>query len=77
MKTLLKIVSCILALLIIIAATFWFGCRVIERRSFMAGFVDVFLRLGPANIGLKECNFQYSRSLMDDFPLNDTTWSMR
>ena len=45
MKTLLKIVSCILALLIIIAATFWFGCRVIERRSFMAGFVDVFLKL--------------------------------
>ena len=42
-----------------------------------AGLADIYLRLGPANIGLKECDFQYSSSFTDGFPLKDTIWSMR
>ena len=42
-----------------------------------AGLVDIYLRLSPADIGLKECNFQYSSSFTDGFPLKDTIWSMR
>ena len=49
MKTILRVTGAILALLIIIAVTFWFGCRFIEQRSFMAGFVDVVLKLQNRN----------------------------
>ena len=49
MKTFFKILAAFLALLLIIAAVFWFCCRVIERRSFMAGFVDTVLRLQNRN----------------------------
>lgn len=49
MKTFLKLLAGILALLLTISAVFWFCCRVIERRSFMAGFVDIVLRLQNRN----------------------------
>ncbi|MBR0351690.1 MAG: alpha/beta hydrolase [Oscillospiraceae bacterium] len=49
MKTFLKIVCVFLALILIVAAVFWFCCRVIEHRSFMAGFVDTFLRIQHRN----------------------------
>ncbi len=45
MKTVLKIFCVFLAMILIVAAVFWFCCRVIEHRSFMAGFVDVFLKI--------------------------------
>lgn len=49
MKKVLKVIAIILALLLTIAAVFWFCCRVIERRSFMAGFVDLVLELQNRN----------------------------
>lgn len=49
MKTILKIFAVFLALLLTVAAVFWFGCRVIEGRSFMAGFVDLVLKLQNRN----------------------------
>lgn len=49
MKTFLKIVCVFLALILTVAAVFWFCCRVIEHRSFMAGFVDTFLRIQHRN----------------------------
>ncbi len=45
MRTVLKILAVFLAMLLTIAAVFWFGCRVIERRSFMAGVADMVLKL--------------------------------
>ena len=45
MKRVIKIIAVFLILLLVIAAVFWFGCRVIERRSFMAGVVDMILKL--------------------------------
>ena len=49
MKTFLRILAVFLAQLLTVAAVFWFCCRVIERRSFMAGFVDIVLRLQNRN----------------------------
>lgn len=43
MKKGLKIVGCILAVLLIVAGFFWFYCRVINHRSFMAGLTDLVL----------------------------------
>ncbi len=43
MKTVLKILCIILAVIILAAGGFWFYCRVINHRSFMAGFTDLFL----------------------------------
>ena len=44
-KVLLKIVAGLLVAVLLIAGGFWFWCRVIKQRSFMAGFVDLFLVL--------------------------------
>ena len=46
-------------------------------REQSASLTDILFRLCPADIGLQKCNFQYSSNLTDDFPLNDTIWSMR
>ncbi len=43
LKTALKALLIVLAAVLIAAAGFWFKCRVIDGRSFMAGFVDLFL----------------------------------
>ena len=43
MKTALRVLAGILAFVILAAGCFWFYCRVIQHRSFMAGFVDLFL----------------------------------
>ena len=43
MKTVLRIIAAILAIIVLAAGCFWFYCRVINHRSFMAGFVDLFL----------------------------------
>ena len=43
MKTVLRILAAILAGVILAAGCFWFYCRVINHRSFMAGFVDLVL----------------------------------
>ena len=43
MKTVYRILCVILAVIILAAGSFWFYCRVINRRSFMAGFTDLFL----------------------------------
>ena len=43
MKTVFRILCVILAVIILAAGGFWFYCRVINRRSFMAGFTDLFL----------------------------------
>lgn len=45
MKIFLKILAIILAVILLVAACFWFYCRVINHRSFMAGFTDLFLRV--------------------------------
>ena len=45
MKFLIKTVAVLLAAVLLAAAGFWFWCRVIRHRSFMAGFVDLFLVL--------------------------------
>ena len=42
---LLKALLVILAVILVAAAGFWFKCRVMDGRSFMAGFVDLFLTL--------------------------------
>ena len=43
MKILLKCIAVLLAVIIVAAGGFWFYCRVINHRSFMAGFTDLFL----------------------------------
>ena len=43
MKIFLKILAILLAVIVLAAGCFWFYCRVINHRSFMAGFVDLFL----------------------------------
>jgi acetyl esterase/lipase len=43
MKTVFRILCVILAVIILAAGGFWFYCRVINHRSFMAGFTDLFL----------------------------------
>ncbi len=45
MKIVIKVISVILVLVILFAACFWVYCRVINKRSFMAGFVDLVLKL--------------------------------
>lgn len=45
MKTLRKIIAVILALILLAAGGFWFYCRAVNHRSFMAGFTDLFLTL--------------------------------
>ncbi|MBO4819225.1 MAG: alpha/beta hydrolase [Firmicutes bacterium] len=45
MKKIVKLICILLALLLIAAACFLFYCRVINHRSFMAGFVDLVLKL--------------------------------
>ena len=45
MKVLFKLISLILILAILAAACFWFYCRIINKRSFMAGVVDLVLKL--------------------------------
>lgn len=42
-KTALRILAAVLALVFLAACRFWFYCRVIAHRSFMAGFVGLFL----------------------------------
>ena len=49
MKILIKIICILLALVLLAAACFWFYCRVMNRRSFMAGFVDLVLKLQGRN----------------------------
>ena len=43
MKTIRKVFAICLAVLLLAAGGFWFYCRVINHRSFMAGFTDLFL----------------------------------
>ena len=43
MKIIIKVLVFILAVLLLAASCFWFYCRVISHRSFMAGFTDLFL----------------------------------
>ena len=43
MKTIRKVLAVCLAILLLAAGGFWFYCRVINHRSFMAGFTDLFL----------------------------------
>lgn len=43
MKALRKILVILLAVLLLLVGGFWFSCRVIHHRSFMAGFTDLFL----------------------------------
>lgn len=43
LKAVLKALLVLLAVVLVAAAGFWFKCRVIDGRSFMAGFVDLFL----------------------------------
>lgn len=43
MKKILKVIAGILAVVVVIAGGFWFYCRVINHRSFMAGVVDTVL----------------------------------
>ncbi len=43
MKRFRKILVILLALILLVGGGFWFGCRVIRHRSFMAGFTDLFL----------------------------------
>ena len=42
-KVLKRTVLAVLAVILLLAAGFWFYCRVINHRSFMAGFTDLFL----------------------------------
>ena len=43
MKVLKRCLAVILAVILLAAGGFWFYCRVINHRSFMAGFTDLFL----------------------------------
>ena len=43
MKAFKRCLVVVLALLLLTAGGFWFYCRVIQHRSFMAGFTDLFL----------------------------------
>ena len=43
MKTAVKTLCAVLAIIVLAAGCFWFYCRVINHRSFMAGFTDLFL----------------------------------
>ena len=43
MKTIKKVLVICLAVLLLAAGGFWFYCRVMNHRSFMAGFTDLFL----------------------------------
>ena len=43
MKILRRVLCAILIVILLAAGGFWFYCRVIDRRSFMAGFTDLFL----------------------------------
>lgn len=43
MKTPFKILCAVLAVIVLAAGCFWFYCRAINRRSFMAGVTDLFL----------------------------------
>ena len=45
MKLLIKILACILAVVLLAAGIFWFNCRIINHRSFMAGLTDAVLLL--------------------------------
>ena len=45
MKTFLKILSIFLSLVLVFAGCFWFYCRCLRHRSFMAGFVDLVLKI--------------------------------
>ena len=45
MKTLGKILAILLAIILLIVGGFWFTCRVVNHRSFMAGFVDLVLTM--------------------------------
>ncbi len=45
MKIAVKILSIILIFALLLTACFWFYCRVINKRSFMAGVVDLVLKL--------------------------------
>ena len=38
-----KILVIVLALILLVVGGFWFNCRVVHHRSFMAGFTDLFL----------------------------------
>ena len=43
MKIVRRVVLILLAVLLLTAGGFWFYCRVVRHRSFMAGFTDLFL----------------------------------
>ena len=43
MKTAVKTLCAVLAIIVLAAGCFWFYCRVINHRSFMVGFTDLFL----------------------------------
>ncbi|MBP0969064.1 MAG: alpha/beta hydrolase [Oscillospiraceae bacterium] len=45
MRLIIKIVAVLLAAILLAAGGFWFWCRAVNHRSFMAGFVDLFLVL--------------------------------
>ena len=45
MKTLRRCLAAVLAILVLAAGAFWFYCRMINGRSFMAGVVDLVLTL--------------------------------
>ena len=45
MKTAFRILAALLAVIVLAAGCFWFYCRVISHRSFMAGFVDLVLEV--------------------------------
>ena len=49
MKILIKIICILLALALLAAGALWFYCRVINHRSFMAGVVDLVLKLQKRN----------------------------
>lgn len=43
MKRFRKVLVILLAVILLVVGGFWFSCRVIHHRSFMAGFTDLFL----------------------------------
>ncbi|MBQ5340889.1 MAG: hypothetical protein J6W57_02645, partial [Oscillospiraceae bacterium] len=45
MKFVLKAIAAVLAVMVLAALGFWIWCRAVNHRSFMAGFVDLFLKL--------------------------------
>ena len=45
MKYVLKAIAAVLAIMVLAALGFWIWCRAVNHRSFMAGFVDLFLKL--------------------------------